>query len=429
MLFAQKILNWFHYHGRKNLPWQKKNIYLIWISEIMLQQTQVNTVIPYFNKFKKKFPTMKSLIKAKINEILYLWSGLGYYQRAHNIYKTAIIIKKKYNGLFPKNINEIKKLPGIGQSTAGAILSFAYNFGYAILDSNIKRILIRFHSINIVNKKKRQLDILLWNLINKYLPIHHANKFNQSMMDIGSLICTNKNPKCSICPLNNTCNYSYNKPFDIKKKQKKKNKIGILFSIMQYKNSFFIKKQNSISIWKGLFYFPITPFLISINEWKKIIQKKKKKKNTNIIPFTHYVSNMKLYIITQLIKIKKKNKLNKKEKIWYNIFLNKKIGIPSPVKKIFIILKKKIKEKNMKKKNKRIIFCSFFKKNAEGLDYPFFTGTIGQKIYQEISKKAWTFWLKKQTKIINEKKLNMFIDKDREYLERKMKKFLFSKNN
>ncbi|VFP88780.1 Adenine DNA glycosylase [Buchnera aphidicola (Cinara piceae)] len=334
MLFAQKILNWFHYNGRKNLPWQKKNIYLIWISEIMLQQTQVNTVIPYFNRFKKKFPTLLSLAKAKIDEILYLWSGLGYYQRAHNIHKTAIIIQKKYNGIFPKNINEVKKLPGIGPSTAGAILSFAYNFGYAILDSNIKRILIRYHLINIHNKKKKQLDSILWDLINQYLPIHHSNKFNQSMMDIGSLICTNKFPNCSICPLNNNCNYSYNKFDQIKKKYQKKDKFGILFSIIQYKNSFFLKKQNHISIWKGLFYFPITCFSIPINQWKEI----KKKNNIIIPPFIHYISNLKLYILTQIIKIKKKNKdkLDKLKKIWYNIFLNKKIGIPAPVKKKYL---------------------------------------------------------------------------------------------
>ncbi|VFP81269.1 Adenine DNA glycosylase [Buchnera aphidicola (Cinara kochiana kochiana)] len=341
MLFSQKILNWYHIHGRKNLPWQKKNIYFIWISEIMLQRTQVQTVIPYFKKFKKRFPTLKSLAQANINEILYLWSGLGYYQRAHNIHKTAIIIQNIYNGIFPKNINEIKKLPGIGQSTAGAILSFAYNFVYAILDSNVKRILIRFHAVCTNNQTKNQLDKILWKLINQYLPIHHSNKFNQAMMDIGSLICTNHNPRCIICPLNNTCNFCINKTIINKIKYKKKNTIGLLFSIINYKNMYFLKQQKQISIWKSLFYFPITFFSISKKKHESF---KKKMNNFNIVinPFIHYVSNIKLYIYSHTITTQKKNILKdiNQKKIWYDIFIGKKIGIPTPVHKILNLIHK-----------------------------------------------------------------------------------------
>nr|WP_154060949.1 A/G-specific adenine glycosylase [Buchnera aphidicola] len=422
MFFSQKILNWFHIYGRKSLPWHKKNIYQIWISEIMLQQTQVKTVIPYFKKFIKKFPTIKSLASSSINEILHLWSGLGYYQRAHRIHKTAILICKNYHGIFPNNIHEINKLPGIGKSTAGAILSFAYNFGYAVLDGNVKRVLIRYHSIDINNIKKEKLNKKLWNLIYQHLPVHQSSKFNQAMMDIGSFICTSKKPNCLICPLNYSCQYYIHDMHFTKEKTKKKNKIGILFTIIQYKNFYFLIQLKNTSIWKKLFYFPLTSFLISKEKWEQA----KKNSNTVIHPFIHYISNIKLHIFTQIIKIKKKKTYNNiiQKKIWYNIFNPQKIGIPSPIRKIFTSLQKPVK-KNMKKKYKRIIFCFFLKKEEEGLEYPFFPGKTGQKIYQEISKKAWSFWLIQQTKIINEKKLNMFLEKDRAYIKRKMKKFLF----
>ncbi|VFP85116.1 Adenine DNA glycosylase [Buchnera aphidicola (Cinara splendens)] len=340
MVFSQKILNWFHVYGRKNLPWHKKNIYQIWISEIMLQQTQVKTVIPYFKKFIKKFPTIRSLANSSINEILYLWSGLGYYQRAHRIHQTAILICKIYHGIFPDNIHEINKLPGIGESTAGAILSFAYNFRYAVLDSNVKRILTRYHSIDINNINKKKLNKKLWNLIYQHLPIHQSSKFNQAMMDIGSFICTNKKPNCLICPLNSLCQYYiHSMHFTKKKPKKKKNQIGILFSIIQYKNSYFLIQLKNISIWKKLFYFPLTSFLISKKKWEKT------KKDSNIVirPFIHYISNIKLHIFSQIITIKKKNIYNNiiQKKIWYNIFNPQKIGIPSPIKKIFISLQKK----------------------------------------------------------------------------------------
>ncbi|WP_075434164.1 oxidative damage protection protein [Buchnera aphidicola] len=422
MFFTQKILNWFHFNGRKTLPWQKKNIYLVWISEIMLQQTQVNTVVPYFKKFKRKFPTILSLFKANINEILHLWSGLGLYRRAHNIFKTALIIKNRYNGIFPNNYYEIKKLPGIGKSTAHAILSFSYNFGYAVLDGNVKRILIRYHFINTTNKTISQLDKLLWKLIDRYLSIHHSNKFNQAMMDIGSLICIKNSPKCIICPLKNSCRYHQQQiSIPYKNKKTKKKEIGILLSIIQYKNFVILEKQNNTSVWQGLFYFPITCFKPHQDHWKNI---KNKNIPIKIYPYIHYIGNTKLNIITHTIHIKKK--IIHKNKIWYNMNSDTKIGIPAPIKKIIALLNDTVMEKNMKKK-KRVIFCSFLNKTEEGLDYPFLPGKIGQKIYQEISKTAWNCWIERQTKIINEKKLNMFLDKDRVLLEKKMKEFLFSK--
>lgn len=432
MNFSQKILNWFHIYGRKNLPWKKNNnIYNIWVSEIMLQRTQVKTVIPYFIKFKKFFPNIKKLAKTSIEKVLFIWSGLGFYQRAHNLHKTAKIIQFNYKGIFPTNIYEINKLPGIGRSTAGAILSFSKNFCYPILDINVKRILMRYYYYE-KNKKNTFSENKLWYLINQITPIHHTSQFNQGIMDLGALVCKKKDPTCILCPLQNQCYYHnnnilYNYIPKLKKKNNKKIKIiGIHFLIIRYKNLIFLEKIKKQKIWKNLFYFPIFYFSITPKIWKEIKSKiNTKKKIKKISPFIHYFSHIKLYITSYILLIKKKNKKSSKRKIWYNIYSPKKIGVPAPISKIIKYIKKMDNKKEMKKIKNRIIFCSFLKKNTIGLDYQFYPGEIGQKIYNEISQIAWSKWIKKQTKIINEKKLNMFSENDRKIIENKMIKFLF----
>lgn len=208
IIFSQLILNWYHKFGRKKLPWKKnKNIYNIWISEIMLQQTKVKTVIPYYKKFIKKYPNFEKLSKISLNKILKIWKGLGYYNRAKNIYKTILIIKNKHNGIFPTNFIDLINLPGIGKTTAGAILSLSLDYSFPILDTNIKRILIRINNFKIKKIKEKKL----WELIEKLTPIHNTGKFNQAMMDIGSKICTFKKPKCINCPIKKICKTYKNK--------------------------------------------------------------------------------------------------------------------------------------------------------------------------------------------------------------------------
>ncbi|WP_343126524.1 A/G-specific adenine glycosylase [Buchnera aphidicola] len=337
MNFSQRILNWYHFHGRKNLPWKKKkNVYHIWLSEIMLQQTTVKTVIPFFKKFIKKFQTLQKLSQASLNEILYLWSGLGYYRRAHFVYQTINIIFKKYNGCFPKDILLLQKLPGIGKSTASAILSFTYNFCYAILDSNIKRILIRIYNI----QKTSTIFLLekkLWNLINNLISIHHPDKFNQAMMDLGALICTSHNPKCDLCPCQNICIFFKNKKkyiLKFPKKKLKKKKVKILLLILQYKFYIFLIQQNKKKFWPNLFCFPMF-FFKKENFYKKFYKKIfKKKKN---LPILHIFSHMQLLLFPFYLKISNKKNIQKhksKQKIWLNLKNPQKIGIPTPIQKI-----------------------------------------------------------------------------------------------
>ncbi|WP_367671523.1 A/G-specific adenine glycosylase [Buchnera aphidicola] len=336
--FSRTIINWFHKHGRKNLPWQiKKNIFKTWISEIMLQQTQVKTVIPYFKKFIKKFPNIKKLSNSSLDEILFLWSGLGFYNRAKNIYKTSQIIKKKYNNIIPDNFYHLLKFPGIGKSTAGAILSLTFNYFFPILDGNVKRILKRFYNI----KKKYQLEQKLWKKINFLTPIHNSQKFNQSMMDLGKIVCKIHQPICKICPLKKKC-LTYIKKIDIKKNKKSKIKKikKCWFIILKYKNLFYLKKQK-YTIWNNLYYFPMFYKKKKMLKWikKKKINFKNKKK---LKKFLHHFSHYSLLIKVIIIKIKKIKKI-KNNKIWFNFNNPKKIGIPIIVKKIFFKIYKKNK--------------------------------------------------------------------------------------
>src|SRR3990167_3778895 len=186
MQFSALILNWFKKHGRHDLPWQHNTTpYRVWISEIMLQQTQVATVIPYYQQLMKSFPTLKSLSNANIDNVLSHWSGLGYYARARNLHKTAKIIQEKYHGKFPDSIEKIVELPGIGLSTAGAILSLSMHKRAVILDGNVKRVLARYFALQTPVNHKNTID-QLWQYAEKLTPDRHAGKYNQAMMDLGA---------------------------------------------------------------------------------------------------------------------------------------------------------------------------------------------------------------------------------------------------
>ncbi len=203
--FSKAVLAWFDKSGRKHLPWQHDiTPYRVWLSEIMLQQTQVNTVIPYFEKFAAQFPDIHALADAKQGDVLALWTGLGYYSRARNLHRTAQILSTDYHGIFPNDIESLSALPGIGRSTAAAIISIAYQKRAAILDGNVKRVLARFHTVagwpsdNAVTKK-------LWQHAEEHTPKNRCGDYTQAMMDLGATVCTRTKPRCTQCPLQKHC--------------------------------------------------------------------------------------------------------------------------------------------------------------------------------------------------------------------------------
>lgn len=203
--FAAAVLDWFDRWGRKDLPWQRDpSPYRVWISEVMLQQTQVGTVIPYFERFTARFPDLASLAQAPLDEVLHLWSGLGYYSRARNLHRAAALVQNEQGGRFPTEMESVESLPGVGRSTAGAILSLSLGQRYPILDGNVKRVLTRVFAIEgwpgdpAVQRR-------LWALAESLLPPARPGDYNQALMDLGALVCTRSRPLCGSCPLIGHC--------------------------------------------------------------------------------------------------------------------------------------------------------------------------------------------------------------------------------
>ena len=203
--FATQLLAWFETDGRKDLPWQQDiNPYRVWVSEIMLQQTQVTTVIGYYLRFMQRFPDVQSLARAPLDEVLHHWTGLGYYARARNLHKAANMVVDNYGGEFPEGHTELEALPGIGRSTAGAIRAIAMNQHAAILDGNVKRVLARFHAV-LGYPGETQVSKILWSHAEAHTPTAQTADFTQAIMDLGATLCVRRAPNCPACPLKTRC--------------------------------------------------------------------------------------------------------------------------------------------------------------------------------------------------------------------------------
>ncbi len=203
--FSQSVLQWFDQHGRKHLPWQQNPTpYRVWVSEIMLQQTQVTTVIPYYERFMKSFPDIRALAAATQDEVLNHWSGLGYYARGRNLHKAAITVIQECDGEMPSTLDGLVALPGIGRSTAGAILSLAFGQSEPILDGNVKRVLCRHHTVDGWYGQSA-VEKYLWQLTSAVTPKDRTGAYNQAMMDLGATLCTRSSPECSCCPVSDSC--------------------------------------------------------------------------------------------------------------------------------------------------------------------------------------------------------------------------------
>ena len=330
--FSEKIISWYENNGRKNLPWQKKDPYKVWISEIMLQQTQVTTVIPYFDKFISKYPTIETLASVSLDEVLSLWSGLGYYTRARNIHKTAKILKKDFDCKLPNEIEALMSLPGIGFSTAGAILSLGFEQSGVILDGNVKRVLLRI-SGNKSPMNKYKTEKSLKEFANILLPDSKHTEYSQGLMDLGALICRPKNPICSKCPLDEDCAANQKEiqdeiPVKVIKKEKSEKKIDWI--LIKTKNKVLLKRNKEKGIWQNLWVLPEKDFFSS-------------KKISKILPveesfssFEHHLSHKKLLISVRVLIIKNKDRLSIDRRIfnWVNISDSVNMGIPKPVKDI-----------------------------------------------------------------------------------------------
>ena len=257
--FARALLIWYEQFGRKNLPWQQsKTLYGVWLSEVMLQQTQVATVIPYFERFIATFPNSTALANAPLDEVLHLWTGLGYYARARNLHKAAQKVRDEFGGHFPTAFEQVWALPGVGRSTAGAILSSVLNQPYPILDGNVKRVLSRYFAVEGWPGEKK-VENRLWQLSAQVTPTAHVADFNQAMMDIGATLCTRSKPKCSLCPLRTDCLAHQNQSwaqFPAKKPKKTMPEKESYFLILSKNGKVWLQQRENTGLWGGLFCFP-----------------------------------------------------------------------------------------------------------------------------------------------------------------------------
>ncbi|MCL2913334.1 A/G-specific adenine glycosylase [Shewanella corallii] len=257
--FSDRIIEWYGQHGRKHLPWQQdKTLYRVWISEIMLQQTQVATVIPYYQKFMTRFPDVVSLADADTDEVLHHWTGLGYYARARNLHKAAQKIRDEFNGVFPGDFEQVLALPGIGRSTAGAVLSLSLGQHHPILDGNVKRVLAR-HGAIAGWPGEKAVETRLWELTGQYTPAAGVQQYNQAMMDIGASICTRSKPRCELCPVATDCSaqrQGRQTEFPGKKPKKQIPAKNAFMLIVQSGDTVLLNKRPPAGIWGGLWCFP-----------------------------------------------------------------------------------------------------------------------------------------------------------------------------
>lgn len=340
MSITSRLLQWYDVQGRKDLPWQKSiTPYRVWISEIMLQQTQVATVIPYYQKFMHYFPTLKDLALANLDEVLHLWTGLGYYARARNIYKTAQILIQNKTHELPNNFDELIKLPGIGRSTAGAILSIAYNIATPILDGNVKRVLCRYHAIEGYPGDKSISD-QLWLLASQHTSHNRCADYTQAIMDLGATVCIRKRPLCERCPIKSNCkallkdaieDYPYVK---VKKVLPTKQVYFLIFKDEQ--DRIYLEKRPIIGIWGGLWSFPEyqgdDQGLIS---YCKAHYQLKILNQTSGQPFRHTFSHFHLQVTPLYLNVKTGMQVSDSEQArWSPPSALPQIGLSTPVKRL-----------------------------------------------------------------------------------------------
>lgn len=258
--FAATVLRWFAHSGRHHLPWQENPTpYRVWISEIMLQQTQVSTVIPYFQRFMARFPDVHALASAPLDEVLHHWTGLGYYARARNLHRSAVIVSEQSHGQFPASVDGLCALPGIGRSTAGAILSLGTRIRAPILDGNVKRVLCRYHAIegwpDLPSVQKA-----LWLIAEDATPQSDFADYTQAMMDLGATLCTRSKPTCLLCPLQSDCKaLAQNRVSELphrKPSRKLPRRAVHMLMCVNKSGEVLLEKRPASGIWGGLWSFP-----------------------------------------------------------------------------------------------------------------------------------------------------------------------------
>ncbi|MCW8885982.1 MAG: A/G-specific adenine glycosylase [Motiliproteus sp.] len=338
-VFQQAVLTWFDQHGRKDLPWQHHiNPYRVWVSEIMLQQTQVATVIPYYQRFMDAFPDVESLAAADIDQVLHLWTGLGYYARGRNLHKTAIQVVQEQGGEFPLTVSEMEQLPGIGRSTAGAILAIASGVRAPILDGNVKRVLARFeaqpgwYGQSAVLKK-------LWAYSERYTPNNRVGDYTQAMMDLGATLCTRSRPRCGECPLVENCSAYATDTVDRFPEPRPKKQIPLkqcwMLLLEDGNGQVQLHRRPPAGIWGGLWCFPEYPSHEALLTEAEGLGYQPDN-SPSIDSFTHTFSHYQLRVHPVRMRVGEQCQqvAEAKDQLWCDLHQPAEVGLAAPVKKL-----------------------------------------------------------------------------------------------
>ncbi|CAK0770368.1 Adenine DNA glycosylase [Gammaproteobacteria bacterium] len=346
--FAERLLAWHAQHGRHDLPWQQNPTpYRVWVSEIMLQQTRVITVLPYFGRFITRFPEVQNLAEASIDEVLAHWSGLGYYARARNLHRAAQKIVAHHDGIFPKTLEVLRTLPGIGRSTAGAILTLAYGIRQPILDGNVKRVLTRYHAAAGWPGEPK-VEQYLWDLAESHTPEEQTAAYTQAIMDLGATLCTRSKPECVRCPFLESCRAcALGKVLDFPESRPQRTlpvKKVIFILLLNQKNEVLLERRPTKGIWGGLWIFPSCPpeedpvsWLLKTYGW-------------TVRPIEvwaqmrHTLTHLHIDITPWVGRLKETAHVNA-EHIWHNTnTLDVSVGIAAPVMRLLGGLKRSFRE-------------------------------------------------------------------------------------
>ncbi len=338
--FAARLLRWFDHHGRKDLPWQRdRSPYRVWVSEVMLQQTRVSSVIDYYQRFMQHFPSLSALANAPIDEVLHLWSGLGYYARARNLHAAAQQVRDQYDGQFPQDFDQIAALPGIGRSTAGAILALACGQRHAILDGNVKRVLARHRG---VDGWSGQVSVgrELWRLSEALTPQYRVDAYTQAIMDLGATVCVRGQADCKRCPLADDCvAYATDRVAELPTPKPRKQipqRATRMLIIVNSNGEVLLQQRPPAGIWGGLWSLPECPPDADVAHWCRANLHMAVEDIETLSPLRHTFSHFHLDILPAraTVRVAPDAVMDAPAQVWYNCAQPDRRGLAAPVQRL-----------------------------------------------------------------------------------------------